>query len=456
MQLPPDLSVRHTDKNRIVQSALRRGSVRNVIADQEALTLLQPVFNHELPELTKATDQMQTGCCWIFAGLNVLRHHLVRAFKLDPAFELSQAYFLLCDKLERCNVALELLYHLARRPDDGTYGGANSIEHALLVPSTINDGGTAQQFCCIVKKYGVVPKGAFPTTYLAKNTDILNELLLACVLKVKALPELATMPRDAFDSHKRHVLDECHRILTLCLGSMPSAIEFRGKVYADGRAFYAAVVKPIVDLDDYVAISNDPRHPYGTVTAVRFAHNLLTEADTDLATKATNAYLNVDGAAFKRAVFRTLTEHKTPVWFGAVYGGPFLLNNGLVLDQKYTHLDDVFDVKFVLPKATMLACRTQVPNHAMVLLGCQTTGTRLRSGGTRTAYVRWKVENSHGPIGGKDDGILTMSDAFMEQFVIEALVHKKTLPRAQVKALAALKDVRWMPFWDAVGGVGPS
>ena len=61
----------------------------------------QRTFSHvvKTPDIT---NQKQSGRCWMFAGLNVLRVEAMKRLKVDQ-FEFSQTYLQFFDKLEKAN-----------------------------------------------------------------------------------------------------------------------------------------------------------------------------------------------------------------------------------------------------------------------------------------------------------------------------------------------------------------
>lgn len=66
------------------------------------------------------TNQKNSGRCWIFAALNVMRLPFIKNLNLED-FEFSQGYLFFWDKVERCNFFLNNMVEVARRnePVDG-------------------------------------------------------------------------------------------------------------------------------------------------------------------------------------------------------------------------------------------------------------------------------------------------------------------------------------------------
>ena len=118
------------------------------------------------------TNQKRSGRCWMFAALNTMRSRIIKSLNLDT-FELSQAYTLFYDKLEKANYFLESILKTLDEPTDGRL-----IAHLLMAP--LGDGGQWDMLCNLINKYGLVPKEAYresvssssatPTTFPSKYT----------------------------------------------------------------------------------------------------------------------------------------------------------------------------------------------------------------------------------------------------------------------------------------------
>ena len=82
------------------------GSYFSSIDPTEARKVTHLFVNTLKSHNIKATNQGGSGRCWLFAGMNVFRHILIRAMKLDT-FEFSETYLFFWDKLERSNTFLQ-------------------------------------------------------------------------------------------------------------------------------------------------------------------------------------------------------------------------------------------------------------------------------------------------------------------------------------------------------------
>lgn len=86
-----------------------------VALSRKKLEETQFVFNHKVENEGKpVTNQKNSGRCWIFAALNVMRLPFMKQLNIDD-FEFSQGYLFFWDKIERCNYFLNNMVETARR-----------------------------------------------------------------------------------------------------------------------------------------------------------------------------------------------------------------------------------------------------------------------------------------------------------------------------------------------------
>jgi bleomycin hydrolase len=157
------------------------------------------------------TNQKNSGRCWLFAGLNLLRVGAAQAMNLKE-FEFSQNHLMFWDKLERANYFLEAMIETADRDlDDRTV--------AYLLSEVANDGGQWNMFVALVTKHGVVPKTVMPETHSSSKTGRMNEILQS-VLRQGAL-ELRGCPAEQQQERKQRIVADVYRILCIHLGTPP-------------------------------------------------------------------------------------------------------------------------------------------------------------------------------------------------------------------------------------------
>ena len=129
------------------------------------------------------TNQKQSGRCWMFSTLNVLRQRVIARCDLED-FSFSPTYLAFYDKLEKANLFLENILHFADQEltDRETY---------TLLGSPLPDGGQWDMAVSLIKKYGLVPSWVMPETVhstgTAKYLPILNRKLREDALELRAL-----------------------------------------------------------------------------------------------------------------------------------------------------------------------------------------------------------------------------------------------------------------------------
>ena len=89
--------------NKIIKNAITNVGSLYVTTDHEEASKVSHVFLNSIKKKNlKATDQGGSGRCWLFSGLNIFRHLVIRALNLEN-FEFSETYLFFWDKFERSN-----------------------------------------------------------------------------------------------------------------------------------------------------------------------------------------------------------------------------------------------------------------------------------------------------------------------------------------------------------------
>lgn len=63
------------------------------------------------------SNQKNSGRCWLFATLNVMRIPFAKSLNIED-FEFSQSYLFFWDKIERCNYFLNNIVETTKRGED--------------------------------------------------------------------------------------------------------------------------------------------------------------------------------------------------------------------------------------------------------------------------------------------------------------------------------------------------
>lgn len=421
------------DKARIVRNACVKNDLNQISNVFDASVDNPNLFSIDIPTMP-VTNQMASGRCWIFSGLNVLREMMAKKYKIEK-FELSQNYVAFYDKLEKINYFLEAFLQELDTPYD------NETMRYLL-NTMVGDGGQWDMLVSLIKKYGICPKTAMPETYQSSHTRTMNGLinrrLRRFVAETKKLH--AEKKDDLIAQKKEEALQECYGLLCSCFGVPPKSFTFeyydKKKVYHAHRNvkpldFYKTYLKE--DLDNYVGIIHGPTKdkPYHRMYTVKYLGNVVDGNPV--------SFLNLPMNEFKELLLKQLKDGRL-VWFGCDCGKDGDRQSGLWDDKQFDY-ENTFDLKLNMSKAEMLDTRESAMNHAMVF-----TGVNIVKG----KPTRWKIENSWGDKVA-NDGFYICSDSWFDAYVYEAVVHKKYLTVKQKEALKKKPIV--LDPWDPFGSL---
>ncbi|MFG2634013.1 aminopeptidase C [Streptomyces sp. NPDC048362] len=418
--------------NRLMQNAVTQTPVDDVALDRRILTGIDHSVSHHLDDW-KATNQKQSGRCWMFAGLNLLRVGAARKLGVKD-FEFSQNYLLWWDKLERANHFLEAVVETSDRDVDD-----RTVAHLLTDP--IGDGGQWNMFVALVAKHGLVPKSAMPETDSSSSTRAMNRALQTMLRQgARDLRARAGEGAEAQREHKREVLAAVHRVLSIHLGTPPQRFLWQWEdkdknFHRDGwltpAQFAASYVQ--LPLDEYVCLVHDPREssPVGRTFTVEYLGNVVDAPPV--------VYLNTPMEQLKRLAMDAIVGGE-PVWFGCDVAKMMRADAG-VWDAGLFDYAGVYDTPFTMDKADRLLHHDTQMTHAMLF-----TGVDVVDGSPR----RWRVENSWGEERA-DKGFWTMNDSWFGEHVFEIAVRRSALPPELSAALDQPPIV--LPAWDPMGAL---
>src|SRR6056297_3465434 len=414
-------------KNGINDSALNNQSVKNMHYD----------FSEEI-DVGKVTNQEKSGRCWMFAALNNIRYSISKDLNIkDHDFELSQAYTMFWDKLEKANYFLENIITTADLEQD-------SRRVMWLLNEPTNDGGQWDMFTGIIEKYGIVPKYAMPETYHSSNSRLMNKILS---LKLRSQAKILRddyrfgADKESLREEKEDMLAEIYSLLAYFLGEPPAKFDFEykdkdGEFFRDSgltpKEFYNNYSK--VKMTDYVSIINAPTSdkPFDQTYTVEFLGNVKEGQQIH--------YLNLP---IDKLIDYTKEQLKDgePVWFGCDVGQWSDRDLG-IMDTELFNYQDLLDTKFSLDKGQRLQYGESILTHAMVF-----TGVNIND---QDQAERWKVQNSWGEKVG-EDGFFIMSNDWFKEFNYEVVINKKYLSEADLKSYQ--KDPVVLKPWDPMGSL---
>ncbi|VVC37640.1 Cysteine peptidase, cysteine active site,Peptidase C1B, bleomycin hydrolase [Cinara cedri] len=120
---------------------------------------------------TPVGNQKDSGRCWIFACLSVIRVPFMRKYNINK-FEFSQAHIFFWDKIERSHFFLNAIVKCALSGHT-----LDSRTMMCLLNNPVEDGGNWSMAVNIIKKYGLMPKLNFPESYNSNKSTQLNDVL---------------------------------------------------------------------------------------------------------------------------------------------------------------------------------------------------------------------------------------------------------------------------------------
>ncbi|MCL2780523.1 MAG: C1 family peptidase [Actinomycetia bacterium] len=419
---------------RLAQNAVTSTDVDAIALDRAVVNAIDTSMSDQL-DRWPVTNQMKSGRCWLFAGLNLLKQHLIGSLKVEN-FEFSQNYLHFWDKLEKANWFLTSMIELAERDiDDRTV--------ARLLADPIGDGGQWDMFVSLVLKYGVVPKYAMPETESSSNTRAMNSALAMLLRRAAGKLRAAVADGDDPDPLRRQFVADVYRVLSIHLGTPPEKFvwQWRDKDKAftrDGELTPLAFAERYVatDLTKYACVVNDPRpsSPFGSVLTVDHLGNVVGGRQV--------RYLNAPAQDLKDLVKKAVLDGRV-VWFGCDVAKQYDRTRGL-WDAGLHDYESVYGVELGMTKAERILLGESVMTHAMVI-----TGVDLVDGVAR----RYRVENSWGDETA-DKGYFTMNDSWFDEYVLEVAVPIADLPEAMAAQLDQEPIV--LPLWDPMGALAGS
>jgi bleomycin hydrolase len=419
---------------RMAQNAVTQITVDDIALNRGIVTNTDHSFSTFLDDWG-VTNQKQSGRCWMFAGLNLLRVAAMKKMNTKE-FEFSQNYTMFWDKLERANYFFEAIIETADRDVDDRLV-------AFLLDGPLGDGGQWNMFVNLVNKHGLVPKAFMPETESSSSTRKMNAILRTKLREgAKALRDMhaAGESIEALRTAKQEYVQVVHRILSIHLGTPPETFVWQWKD-KDGAFHRTDEVTPqefaaqFVDLqlDDYVCLVHDPRQssPVGRTFTVQYLGNIVGGERV--------TYLNVESSLMKEITQRTL-EDGNPVWFGCDVGKMMRRDLG-IWDKDLFEYGAVYDTSFDLGKDARLEYHETQMTHAMLF-----TGVDVVDGTPR----RWRVENSWGAENGQK-GFYTMNDSWYDEYMFEIAARKEYLP-ADLRAALDQEPIV-LPAWDPMGAL---
>ena len=412
-------------EQKAVRNALAINPISELSVNAENLAMCDTYFSHQVK--TKGiTNQLSSGRCWLFTGLNVLRAKMIDKYDL-PEMVFSHNYLSFHDLLEKSNLFLQAII-------DTKNEAIESRQVEWLLKNPIGDGGQFTGVSNLIMKYGVVPKSAMPETYQSNNTDDMRTIL-KLKLREYALVLRAEKSEKSALALKTQMLTEIYRILAECVGVPPTEFEWT-RYDKDGKPVSTKTYTPKSFYDEYIGadlennyvmVMNDPSREYYKVYEI--------DLDRHVYDGENWLYVNLPIEKIKEMAISSIKDN-TAMYFSCDVRKFWNKDKG-TLDLNNTDYASLFRTSFPMNKKERIQTFASGSTHAMTLIAVD-----LDEQGTPK---KWMVENSWGDKSGYK-GNLIMTDEWFNEYMFRLVVEKKYVP-ADVMELLKQKPIM-LPAWD--------
>jgi len=409
--------------DKALRNALNTTPINVLAASAEKTAMIDTHFSNEVTTKGR-TNQLSSGRCWLFTGLNVLRARMIEKHDLG-AFTFSQNYLFFYDQLEKANLFLQAVIDTRNLPLDD-----RKVD--WLFSNPIGDGGQFTGVSNLIMKYGVVPSEVMPETYSANNTSQMSSQIKN-KLREDGLALRAGKPKE-LQAMKVSMLKEIYRMLALCLGVPPTEFtwsrynskgEFVSSKTYTPKGFYDEFIGQDLE-NNYIMVMNNPAVEYNKVYEIEYDRHVYDGQNW--------VYVNLPIEKIKEMAIASIKDN-TALYFSCDVG-KFLDRKRGIADLDNFDYESLLGVTFGMDKKQRIQTHASGSTHAMTLIAVD-----LKDGQAQ----KWMVENSWGADSGYKGNII-MTDEWFNEYMFRLVVEKKYVP-ADVLSLLQQKPVM-LPSWD--------
>lgn len=431
--------------NKVLKNVNTKSYFKNLILKSDYQQNKKQVFKKVINVEANITNQQNSGRCWLFAFLNIIRFKMIQKYNLLPSFEFSQNYLFFYDKLEKANYYLNFILENYSVDLETLKYDTQTLKSVHMLENLTDDGGHWNVFVNLIEKYGIIPKSNMDEDFHSANSKELerfyDDFLRKCGHKIKTTSknELAKNKHKLLDE----MLSECYKILVLFLGEPPTKItwEYYEKNNSNdkNKALKAKSIANISPLEFYkkyvpynakdkVCLINYPckQAPFYKLYNVEMTFNIVGTGEQNFI----NVPINIMIDAVKKSI-----DSEEAVWVGIDFDKYISLKDGF-LDKDGFDYEDVFGFTNYMKKCDALNYRQSGPTHAVVIKGYNFENSKTNG---------FLVENSWGEKNGFQ-GNYYMANSWFEDYTYEVVVDKKCVPQKILNILKQKPIV--LPYWS--------
>ena len=431
--------------NKVLKNVNTKSHFKNLILKSDYQQNKKQVFKKVINVEASITDQKNSGRCWLFAFLNIIRFKMIQKYNLLPSFEFSQNYLFFYDKLEKANYYLNFILENYSVNLETLDYNTETIKSIHMLQNLTDDGGHWNVFVNLIEKYGIIPKSNMDEDFHSSNSNELeifyDDYLRKCGHKIK------TTSKNDLAKNKQKILDEmlseCYKILVLFLGEPPSTITWeyyekksRNTKTQTLKAKSIANISPLefykkyvpYNAKDKICLINYPckQVPFYKLYNVEMTFNIPGGGEQN--------FINVPSNIMIDAVKKSI-DNEEAVWVGIDFDKYISLKDGF-LDKDGFDYEDVFGFTNYMKKCDALNYRQSGPTHAVVIKGYNFENSKTNG---------FLVENSWGEKSGFK-GNYYMANSWFEDYTYEVVVDKKCVPQNILDVLNQKPIV--LPYWS--------
>ena len=436
--------------NKVLKNVNTKSHFKNLILKSDYQQNKKQVFKKVINVEANITNQKNSGRCWLFAFLNIIRFKMIQKYNFLPSFEFSQNYLFFYDKLEKANYYLNFIIENISVNLETLNYNTDTLKVIHMLENLTEDGGHWNVFVNLIEKYGIIPKSNMDEHFHSSNSKELevfyDDFLRKCAHKIK------TTPKIELAKNKQRMLDEmlskCYKILVLFLGEPPSIITWeyyeKNNKNTKTQSLKAKSIANITPLEFYkkyvpynardkICLINYPckQVPFYKLYNVEMAFNIIGNSEQNFI----NVPINIMIDAVKNSI-----NNEEAVWVGIDVDKYISKEDGF-LDKDAFDYENVFDFTNTMNKCDALNYRQSGPKHAVIIKGYNFENSKTNG---------FLVENSWGEKSGFE-GNFYMANSWFEDYTYQIIVDKKCVSQKILNVLKQKPII--LPYWSPFGSV---